>query len=264
MYKGNVTKLPFTPLLSQLLVGTMPSTDASGGICDVFPETKKTGTTNSSSSVQIDIASDDGYTITAYGDISQSEIYFVPSAPSEIHPTPNGKPGTYRRNARRPLPPQLKKNVLLRTQDKNHEDGSIARQAQKAAMSQPELDFNTLVATLHGRPDKVSPAMPYLKSIEVRASPPRATRESTVERGPEAFVAESGLAKPISPPSKLANSSARPDKKANTPSPKSPISPKPLRTGPLPRRPPLPRWEPTDPDVVPSTARFQSLGTMYV
>ena len=63
--------------------------------------------------VASDTSFDDENTFTAYGDISRSEITFVPSALSEV--SPQKRDSGYRRNAKRPLPPVLKKNVLLRT-----------------------------------------------------------------------------------------------------------------------------------------------------
>ncbi|KAK7036516.1 hypothetical protein VNI00_011713 [Paramarasmius palmivorus] len=234
-------------------------------ICDARHEIKKIQKTNTSSSVETveeEGSFDDGYTLSAYGDISHSEIYFVPSVPSETCPSPTRQSSTYRRNAKKPPPPGLRKNNLLRMRSKSSEEQNVAQLAQKAAMSQPELDFNTLVATLRQARSNIAkdrPTMPYLKCIEAKARSPRSTRKPIEDKDEEiqvekAVVKKPGTAQtvPVPSPLKLVNSPTRPDKKANapSPSPKPPASPKPWRANGLPRRGPLPRWDLMDPDVI--------------
>ncbi|ESK97239.1 hypothetical protein Moror_17895 [Moniliophthora roreri MCA 2997] len=198
---------------------------------------------------------DNDHTITAYGDISQSEINFVPSAPSETFPTPTRQKKTYRRNAKKPLPPSIKKNLLLRVQDEDFDDDSVAKQAQKAAVSRPELDFEALVANLREFRDQLAedrPAVPYLKLMEGRVYAPHPPRQS-VEKGVEVneeykvekvmVVKKKGPAKPIPSLWKSAKPPTSADKEANPPSSqKFPARLKFRRAGPL-QRPPLPQWD---------------------
>ncbi|KAJ3762156.1 hypothetical protein EV360DRAFT_79579 [Lentinula raphanica] len=59
--------------------------------------------------------------LTAYGDISQSEINFVPSLHSDVAIK---RPSPYRRNAKRPLPPTICKSISTKFKE-DCEDLSI-------------------------------------------------------------------------------------------------------------------------------------------
>ncbi|KAJ3907099.1 hypothetical protein F5879DRAFT_920149 [Lentinula edodes] len=147
--------------------------------------------------------------LTGYGDISQSEINFLPSLPSEIVIE---RAPSYRRNAKRPLPPTICKNM---TTESEEFDGLSAlldnlRTERENSMSQ-------------GR----KPSQPSVKAgIE---QPKFTTRR-----------------KPA--PLQINNFNGAHRVSANPPSRVSPA--RPFRgNAPLPRRSPLPRWDLLDPDV---------------
>ncbi|KAF9262700.1 hypothetical protein L218DRAFT_945228 [Marasmius fiardii PR-910] len=212
-----------------------------------------------------DASFDDEITFSGYGEISHSEITFLPSAPSEVLPQ-NTSP-SYRRNAKRQPPPLLKKNILLRREQVRFkllsinayiieairqlsgDDDSIAIQAQKAVMSKPEVDFNGLVSTLRTTRSRIyenRPATSYLKLVDGGSH--RGKNEGTLE--------EKKLETYRCVPSLELDRAAGPARQANgTPtaatSPQTPTEhSKPWRSGPLPRRSPLPRWDLMDSDVV--------------
>ncbi|KAG7091270.1 hypothetical protein E1B28_010320 [Marasmius oreades] len=194
-------------------------------------------------------------TFTGYGDISHSEITFLPSASSEV--SPEKRSPSYRRNAKRQLPPPLKKNAFLR-QEQMSGDGSIADEAQKAVISKPEVDFDTLFSTLRATRSRIyedRPAMPYLKSIEGKSQRVRQEDTNDARSFPEK---NSGTSRRVSSPLRVEQVATRP-RQGSKPNgtPTTPTSPqsnnkpsKPWRVGPLPRRSPLPRWDLMDPDVI--------------
>ncbi|KAL0072620.1 hypothetical protein AAF712_000383 [Marasmius tenuissimus] len=141
-----------------------------------------------------DVSFDDGSTFTGYGDISRSEITFVPSALSGV--SPQKKDSTYRRNARRPVAPVLKKNALLRTkkEEKDAEEESIAKLTQKAVISQPQIDFDCLVQTLRATRARIHeerPALPILEALEAKSERMRRNEKmSSMRQAPSALKRE--------------------------------------------------------------------------
>ncbi|KAK1230929.1 hypothetical protein PQX77_005960 [Marasmius sp. AFHP31] len=198
-----------------------------------------------------DLSVDDENTFTGYGDISRSEITFVPSALSGV--SPQKKDSTYRRNTKRPVPPVLKKNSLLRTKraGQDAEDESIAKLTQKAVISQPQIDFDCLVQTLRATRARIHeerPAMPILEALEAKSERMRRNeKKSSARQAPSPLEREKFA---TATPDCGADASGKKTPKKTPSSPQSPNGSKPWRSGPLPRRAPIPRWDLMDRDVV--------------
>ncbi|KAJ3809657.1 hypothetical protein F5876DRAFT_66278 [Lentinula aff. lateritia] len=147
--------------------------------------------------------------LIGYGDISQSEINFLPSLPSEIVIE---RPPSYRRNAKRPLPPTIGKNITTESKE-----------------------FDGLSALLDN----------LRTERENMMSQGREPSQSSVKAGIEQ---PKFTARRIPAPLQINNFNGAHRVSGNLPSRVSP--PRPFRgNAPLPRRSPLPRWDLLDPDV---------------
>ncbi|KAJ4486377.1 hypothetical protein J3R30DRAFT_1496754 [Lentinula aciculospora] len=149
--------------------------------------------------------------LIGYGDISQSEINFVPSLPSEvvIQRSPS-----YRRNAQRPLPPTISKSMATKLNE----------------------DFDGLSALLDDLRTEREKKAQSSKPIQLPSDKFRAKQSKVAV----------GTARRLPAPLQISNEAHR---MSNIPP--SPVSaPRPFRgNAPLPRRSPLPRWDLLDPDV---------------
>ncbi|KAJ3990510.1 hypothetical protein F5890DRAFT_1548691 [Lentinula detonsa] len=151
--------------------------------------------------------------LTGYGDISQSEINFVPTLPSEVVVK---RPLSYRRNAKRPLPPTICRSIATKFKDDCENLSAL---------------LDNLRAERENRADSAG-GLSQRCIDKSRAEQPKMA---------------AGTARRIPAPLQI-NKEAR--RVLNNPS-SSPVSPqRPFRgNAPLPRRSPLPRWDLLDPEV---------------
>ncbi|RDB25092.1 hypothetical protein Hypma_007422 [Hypsizygus marmoreus] len=214
----------------------LPSTPAS---CD----TSFSGSTES-----------DEYTLTGFGDISLSNIYFVPSLPSDVSPR---RTDSWSRAKTKEMPPPPVRKVPFHRANNPLPDviqNIVQPSPSKAALS-PKSDFEKLVASLRKSREHQSPtratsgAEPQSPSKVVHAPQPRhAVNLKVIEKlsaqvnalgfrdgEDRVLIARGSRAQAMPPPS------------ARIAAPK-PKKERPLRgNARLPARPPLPRWDLHDP-----------------
>ncbi|KAG5650949.1 hypothetical protein H0H81_010427 [Sphagnurus paluster] len=176
---------------------------------------------------------DDEHTLSGFGDISLSNIYFVPSLPSDVSPRRDDSWITEELKLKQTPPPSVRKIPALKIQ---HPLPSVIQNilppSPSAAQLSPGSDFERLIAKLRETrvPEKThhSPS----KATQQLQPQPRHTINGMAIDNLNAN-AKAGGAKDRG----LLVTTAR----QNAPKPK--IKEKPFRGGRLPVRPPLPRWD---------------------
>ncbi|KAE9410082.1 hypothetical protein BT96DRAFT_984404 [Gymnopus androsaceus JB14] len=187
-------------MLSQSPTAIPLSLDSSGSEQDLLE----------SDSISSANTSFDEHILTGFGDISHSEINFMPSLPSEIIAE---RSPSHRRNAKRPLPPTFRKATAKKLEELEDftslfESLRDLRDERNGESPKPFVDA-----------EKVQPRLPSNRKGTIRKIP------APLQISKEASQVSTDPSSPISPS-------------------------KPFRgSAPLPRRSPLPRWDLLDSDV---------------
>ncbi|GLB37953.1 hypothetical protein LshimejAT787_0410040 [Lyophyllum shimeji] len=189
---------------------------------------------------------DDEHTLCGFGDISLSNIYFVPSLPSQVSPRrddswmkddlPRASPSSVRKvaafNTEHPLPSLIQK---------------ILPPSPSTAAVSPDTDFERLVARLREtRISAENPPHPGLTlpspSKPIQSPQPRRAVHLKALDKLNAKVTSGGV---VAARNVKDRGLYQPTARLSAPKPKP--KEKPFRGGKLPSRPPLPRWDLHDP-----------------
>ncbi|KAF5375492.1 hypothetical protein D9615_009172 [Tricholomella constricta] len=184
---------------------------------------------------------DDEHTLCAYGDISLSNVYFVPGLPSEV--SPRRDTAWLKKESKQTPPPSPRKISALNIE---HPLPSVIQKilppSPSAAQLSPGTDFERLVAKLREtRLSEKSPPHPGLAmpspSKPIHQPQPRHAINLKAIGNLNAKVNHGGVSARSIKEQGLFLPTARLD------APKPKLKEKPFRGGKLPVRPPLPRWD---------------------
>ncbi|KAG6910406.1 hypothetical protein DXG01_010761 [Tephrocybe rancida] len=194
---------------------------------------------------------DNEHTLCGFGDISLSNIYFVPSLPSDVSPRRDDSWITERKilEPKTPPPSVRKKKSAINTNTKPALPSVIQKilpPSPSAAELSPGTDFLRLVARL--RESRILDRSPP-QSARVLASPskPIGIHQPQPRHAinKKAIDMDNLHAKAHSEDYSAKERMLQPSARMNAPKPKP--KEKPFRGGRLPVRPPLPRWDLHDP-----------------